>query len=82
MVDLIVRDIDEATVTTLANRAARHGLSVEDEAARILADACMAGEAPPADREAIKLQLLDRVRQQSPTGQRDWTRKQLYHRDA
>jgi plasmid stability protein len=46
MTSLTIRNVDEATKQRLRMRAARHGVSMEEEARRILKEALRPNEAP------------------------------------
>lgn len=63
MADVTIRDIDDAVLRRLRDRAARDGRSVEEVAREILA--ASAPDAPASGREAL-LREIDGIRAMTP----------------
>ena len=65
--NLHVRNLDDALITKLKRRAARHGRSTEAEHREILRHAFTAEIEPSFDRLAAELRSLTRKRRQTPS---------------
>jgi antitoxin FitA len=78
MPSLSVRQLDEETVTRLRARAASHGVSMEEEARRILKEAVSAPERLGdlarrffGSRHGVDLEFPVAIMEQQVTGRRD-----------